>query len=159
MLSSPARFDGLSFAKVMLGGYPPLVGRHTGARRRAWFQSYLMTILQREVRDISDISDLTAVPRLLSVVAGRARGLLNFADLSRSLSLPQTTLKRYFALLETTFLVQLLKPWSVNTGQRLIRTPKVYLNDTGLSRTCWGLLLSDWSWIPEWPGVSWRILH
>jgi uncharacterized protein len=129
------------FEKVRLGGYPPLVARHTEARRRAWFQSYLMTILQRDVRDISNISDLTAVPRLLSVVAGRAGGLLNFADLSRSLSLPQTTLKRYFALLETTFLVQLLQPWSVNTGQRLIRTPKVYLNDTGLLAHVLGLTL------------------
>jgi uncharacterized protein len=129
------------FEKVMLGGYPPLVARHTEARRRAWFQSCLMTILQRDVRDISNISDLTAVPRLLSVVAGRAGGLLNFADLSRSLSLPQTTLKRYFALLEATFLVQLLQPWSVNTGQRLIRTPKVYLNDTGLLAHVLGLTL------------------
>jgi predicted AAA+ superfamily ATPase len=120
------------FEKVLSGGYPPLVTRHTEARRKAWFQSYMMTILQRDVRDISNISDLTAVPRLLSVVAGRAGGLLNFADLSRSLSLPQTTLKRYFALLEMTFLVQLLQPWSVNIGQRVIRTPKIYLNDTGL---------------------------
>jgi hypothetical protein len=129
------------FEKVMLGGYPPLVARHTEARRKAWFQSCLMTILQRDVRDISNISDLTAVPRLLSVVAGRAGGLLNFADLSRGLSLPQTTLKRYFALLEATFLVQLLQPWSVNTGQRLIRTPKVYLNDTGLLAHALGLTL------------------
>ncbi|MGA9898265.1 MAG: DUF4143 domain-containing protein, partial [Terriglobales bacterium] len=90
---------------------------------------------------ISNISDLTAVPRLLSVVASRAGGLLNFADLSRSLSLPQTTLKRYFALLEATFLVQLLQPWSVSTGQRLIRTPKVYLNDTGLLAHVLGLTL------------------
>ena len=71
--------------------------------------------------------------------ACRAGGLLNFADLSRSLSLPQTTLKRYFALLETTFLVQLLQPWSVNIGQRVIRTPKIYLNDTGLLAHVLGL--------------------
>jgi predicted AAA+ superfamily ATPase len=127
------------FEKVLSGGYPPLVTRHTEARRKAWFQSYMMTILQRDVRDISNISDLTAVPRLLSVVAGRAGGLLNFADLSRSLSLPQTTLKRYFGLLETTFLVQLLQPWSVNIGQRVIRTPKNYLNDTGLLAHVLGL--------------------
>ena len=130
------------FEKVLSGGYPPLLTRHTEARRKAWFQSYLMTILQRDVRDISNIADLTAVPRLLSVVAGRAGGLLNFADLSRSLSLPQTTLKRYFALLETTFLVQLLPPWSVNTGQRVIRTPKIYLNDTGLLAHVLGLTLN-----------------
>jgi predicted AAA+ superfamily ATPase len=91
-----------------------------------------MTTLQRDIRDLANIADVTAVPRLLSVVAARAGGLLNFADLSRTVALPQTTLKRYFALLEATFLVQLLRPWSRNIGKRVIQTPKVYLNDSGL---------------------------
>jgi predicted AAA+ superfamily ATPase len=100
-----------------------------------------MTILQRDVRDLANIADLTAVPRLLAVVASRTGNLLNFADLSRNLGLPQTTLKRYFALLEMTFLVQLLRPWSGNLGQRIIRTPKAYLNDTGLLAHLLGLTL------------------
>ena len=116
-----------------------MVARNTSARRKAWFQSYLTTILQRDVRDLTNVADVTAVPRLLSVVATRAGGLLNFADLSRTLSLPQTTLKRYFALLEATFLVQPLRPWSSNLGQRLIQTPKVYLDDTGLLAHLLGL--------------------
>lgn len=127
------------FAKVLAGGYPLAVARKTGARRRAWFQSYVTTILQREVRDLANVADVTAAPRLLSVVATRAGSLLNFADLSRTLALPQTTLKRYFALLEATFLVQLLRPWSSNLGQRLIQTPKVYLDDTGLLAHLLGL--------------------
>jgi uncharacterized protein len=127
------------FEKVLTGGYPPAIARTTGARRKAWFQSYLTTILQRDVRDLTNIADVTAVPRLLSVVATRAGNLLNFADLSRTLALPQTTLKRYFALLEATFLVQLLRPWSSNLGQRVIQTPKVYLDDTGLLAHLLGL--------------------
>ena len=127
------------FEKVLAGGYPRAIARNTGARRKAWFQSYLTTILQRDVRDLTNIADVTAVPRLLSVVAARAGGLLNFADLSRTLALPQTTLKRYFALLEATFLVQLLRPWSSNLGQRVIQTPKVYLDDTGLLAHLLGL--------------------
>lgn len=129
------------FETVLAGGYPPVAARGRGARRRAWFQSYLMTILQRDVRDITNISDLTAVPQLLALAASRVGGLLNSADLSRSLALPQTTLKRYFALLEATFLVQLLRPWSGNLGQRLIRTPKIYLSDTGLLAHLLGLTL------------------
>ena len=117
---------------VVSGGYPPAVARQSAARRDAWFQSYVTTVLQRDIRDLANIADTTAVPRLLSVVAARAGGLLNFADLSRTMALPQTTLKRYFALLEATFLVQLLRPWARNLGQRAIQTPKVYLNDTGL---------------------------
>ncbi len=117
---------------VLAGGYPLAVARQSAARRDAWFQSYVMTMLQRDIRDLANIADVTAVPRLLSVVAARAGGLLNFADLSRSVTLPQTTLKRYFALLEGTFLVQLLRPWARNLGKRIIQTPKVYLNDAGL---------------------------
>ena len=117
---------------ALAGGYPLAVARQSATRRDAWFQSYVMTMLQRDIRDLANIADVTAVPRLLSVVAARAGGLLNFADLSRSVALPQTTLKRYFALLEGTFLVQLLRPWARNLGKRIIQTPKVYLNDTGL---------------------------
>jgi predicted AAA+ superfamily ATPase len=117
---------------ALVGGYPLAIARQSATRRDAWFQSYVMTMLQRDIRDLANIADVTAVPRLLSVVAARAGGLLNFADLSRSVALPQTTLKRYFALLEGTFLVQLLRPWARNLGKRIIQTPKVYLNDTGL---------------------------
>jgi hypothetical protein len=127
------------FATVLAGGYPPVLARRVGARRRAWYQSYVTTVLQRDVRDLANIADLTAVPRLLAVLASRAGGLLNFADLSRSLAMPQTTLKRYFALLEATFLVRLLPPWSGNLGQRVIQTPKVYLSDTGLLAHLLGL--------------------
>ena len=117
---------------MVAGGYPPAVARHNPSRREAWFQSYVMTMLQRDIRDLASIADITAIPRLLSVVAARAGSLLNFADLSRTMALPQTTLKRYFALLENTFLVQLLRPWARNLGKRVIQTPKVYLNDSGL---------------------------
>jgi predicted AAA+ superfamily ATPase len=126
---------------ILAGGYPLALERKASARRKAWFQSYISAILQRDVRDITNVTDLSALPRLLSVVAARAGGLLNFADLSRSLGLPQTTLKRYFALLEATFLVQLLAPWSRNLGQRVIQTPKVYLNDTGLLAHLLGLTI------------------
>jgi uncharacterized protein len=117
---------------IVAGGYPLAVARQNATRRDAWFQSYVMTMLQRDIRDLANIADVTAVLRLLAVVAARTGSLLNFADLSRTMSLPQTTLKRYFALLESTFLVQLLRPWARNLGKRVIQTPKVYLNDTGL---------------------------
>jgi len=128
--ASPQRAELLQ--AVLAGGYPLAVARMSPARRDAWFQSYVLTILQREIRDLANLGDVTAVPRLLSAVAARAGGLLNFADLSRTVALPQTTLKRYFALLEATFLVQLLRPWARNLGKRVIQTPKVYLNDSGL---------------------------
>ncbi len=71
---------------IATGGYPPAVARSSTARRDAWFQSYVMTMLQRDIRDMANIADTTAIPRLLSIVAARAGGLLNFADLSRTMT-------------------------------------------------------------------------
>lgn len=72
------------FRIILAGGYPPAAARSVGARRGAWFQSYLMTILQSDVRDIANIADLTAIPQLLQLTASRVGGLLNFSDLSRA---------------------------------------------------------------------------
>jgi predicted AAA+ superfamily ATPase len=126
--------------EIMLrGGFPEVATSISPSRRDAWFGSYLTTILQRDVRDLSNIEDLTLLPRLLSLLASRSAGLLNFADLSRGLSVPQTTLKRYFSLLEALFLVRLSPPWFVNVASRLVKTPKVFVTDSGLMGHLLGL--------------------
>lgn len=125
--------------RLLRGGYPEALGRSSEARRRAWFGSYVTTILQRDVRDLSNIEGLTALPRLLSLLAARAASLVNYAELSRSASMPQSTLKRYISLLEATFLVQTLPAWSSNLGKRLVRSPKLLLCDTGLISSLQGL--------------------
>jgi predicted AAA+ superfamily ATPase len=126
-------------ARILQGGYPALLRRPSEGRKRAWMASYVTAVLQRDVRDISNIEDLTAMPRLLALLASRAGSLLNFADVARSLSMPHSTLKRYFALLETTFLVRLVPAWSANLGKPLVKSPKLYLNDTGLMSYLLGL--------------------
>jgi uncharacterized protein len=118
--------------RLLVGGYPEVLTRSTVERRSAWFTSYITTLLQRDVRDLAQIEGLTSVPRLLTLLAARASALLNFSELSRSLTMPQTTLKRYLALLETTFLVRPLPSWSSNLGKRLVKAPKMMLSDTGL---------------------------
>ena len=118
--------------RVLTGGYPEVVGKASTSRRSAWFRSYVTTIVQREVRDLANIEYLTIMPRLLSLLAARAGALMNYTELSSRLGLPQSTLKRYMALFEMTFLSQPLPAWSTNIGKRLIRSRKVVLNDTGL---------------------------
>lgn len=118
--------------RMLRGGYPEVLARDTTDRRRAWFGSYVTTILDRDVRDISGIEGLTAMPALLTLLATRSTALLNYADLSRGLGMPQSTLKRYMALLETTFLVQTVRAWHSNLGKRLLKTPKAVLTDSGL---------------------------
>jgi predicted AAA+ superfamily ATPase len=128
-----------SIERVTRGGYPIVQQRAADARRRAWFAGYLTTILQRDIRDLANIDDLTSMPRLIELLATRICGLLSFADISRSIGIAQTTLKRYFTLIETTFLVQTLPAWSANLGLRLVKAPKLYLNDTGLASYLLGL--------------------
>ncbi len=118
--------------KVISGGFPEMLTRKDRKRQKVWFSSYITTILQRDVKDIANIEKLTDLPRLLSLFASRAGTLLNYAEFSRSSAIPQTTLKRYISLFEAIFMIHILPAWSGNLSKRLIKTPKLYLNDTGL---------------------------
>jgi predicted AAA+ superfamily ATPase len=118
---------------ILAGGYPESLLRKEASRRNAWFKSYLNTILERDVKELSDIKGLIALPNLLSILTSRIGGLLNFAELSRTAKLPASTLKRYMALLQSVFLVISLPSWHNNFGKRLIKSPKIYLSDTGLA--------------------------
>lgn len=120
-------------ATLTRGGYPEATQRETDARREAWFGAYISTILQRDVRDLARVEALHALPNLMKLLAARASGLLNLADVGRDAGLPHTTLTRYLVLLETVFLVHRLPAWSRNLGQRLVKAPKVHLMDTGLA--------------------------
>ncbi|MGH9854196.1 MAG: ATP-binding protein [Blastocatellia bacterium] len=118
--------------RVARGGYPEALGRKTEERRRDWFSAYITTILQRDVREMANIEGLTELPRVLTLLATRASSLHNLAEISRGVSIPQTTLRRYLTLLETTFLLAPLPAWSSNLGKRLVKAPKLALSDTGL---------------------------
>lgn len=116
----------------MRGGYPEAVARTKADRRDAWFRSYVTTILDRDVRELSQIERLTELPSLLSLLAARAASLLNMAELSRASRIAHRTLIRYVALLETIFFIRRIPAWSRSLGKRLVRHPKVVLADTGL---------------------------
>lgn len=120
-------------ARLTRGGYPEATQRQDTERRSAWFASYISTILQRDVRDLARVDALHTLPNLLKLLAARASGLLNLADVGRDAGLPHTTLTRYLALLETVFLVHRLPAWSRNLGKRLVKAPKLHLVDTGLA--------------------------
>jgi hypothetical protein len=120
-------------SRVLRGGFPEVSTREKEKRRQAWFDSYVSTILSRDVRDVANIENLADVPRLLSLMASRCGRLLSFTELSNSTAIPQSTLKRYMSILETLFLYEPLQAWSSNLGKRLIKSPKIHLVDTGLT--------------------------
>ncbi|MBK8227894.1 MAG: ATP-binding protein [Flavobacteriales bacterium] len=133
-VKTPTHHDRTKLArKVFAGGYPEVMGRADSARRNAWFKAYVTGILQRDVRDISNIADLTAMPKLLAQLAMRSSGLMNAADISRSIDAPHSTLRRYLALLEATFLNVPLRPWTANRANRLVKAEKIHLSDSGFA--------------------------
>ena len=117
---------------VLAGGFPEALGRGPGRRRSQWFESYLQTLLRRDVRDLSNIEGLTQLPRILELLSVRSSGLLNLSELSRTLSIPLNTLKRYLGLLEALFILTTLPAWSSHLGKRLVKAPKLMFRDTGL---------------------------
>ena len=117
---------------ALRGGFPEALQRSSEERRSAWFGAYITTILQRDVRDLSNIQGLTELPRLLFLLAARTSSLINKAEISRATGLPYATLDRYLALLQMTFLLSPLPAWSGNLGKRLTRSAKLYLCDSGL---------------------------
>lgn len=119
--------------RVVRGGYPQAVEREDGARRSAWFASYISTLLQRDVRDLARVDALHALPNLLKLLAARSAGLFNLSDVGRDARLPHSTLTRYLVLLEALFLVHRLPAWSTNLGKRLVKSAKLHIGDSGLA--------------------------
>ncbi|MBS0542543.1 MAG: ATP-binding protein [Proteobacteria bacterium] len=137
---------------LLAGGFPEAVARNTSRRRQAWFDSYLQAVLQRDVRELAKLEQLTELPNLVQLLAHRSASLLNFAELARSSGIAQTTLKRYFTLLETLFLIHRLPAWERNPAKRLVKAPKVFLPDSGLLAHLSGHTADTLATAPGLPG-------
>lgn len=114
------------------GGYPLVVLASDGYHRQEWLGSYLTQILEKDIRDLSNIEGLSEIPNILGLLASRVGSLVNVSDLARSLQIPHTTLKRYLSLLEMSYLFCPMQPWFKNLGKRLIKSEKAFLIDTAL---------------------------
>jgi predicted AAA+ superfamily ATPase len=119
--------------RIVAGGYPAALARPTERRRATWYRDYLDAIVQRDVRDLTRISALDALPRLLSLAAAETARLLNITDLAAPFQVSRTTIRDYVTLLERVFLLETLPPWHSNRLSRLIKTPKMHLGDSGLA--------------------------
>jgi predicted AAA+ superfamily ATPase len=116
---------------VATGGYPAVMAR-TATRRARFFDSYVDTIIQRDLHTIAQVHDQANIRNLLSAIASTSASLLNFESLARDLGLSPNTVRAHAALLDTLFLTARLEAWSANLLGRVIKTPKAYVADSGL---------------------------
>ncbi|MCF7800259.1 ATP-binding protein [Candidatus Babeliales bacterium] len=117
--------------RALKGGYPTSLNL-TDRQRSEWFNDYISLVLQKDILDLSKIENVTQMPNLLTLLASRVGGILNTEELARSIKLSGVTLHRYLDLLKTLFLINFLPPWSGNLSKRMVKSPKIYLNDTAL---------------------------
>ena len=112
------------------GGYPELAAQ-PNRDVSLWHASYIQTYLERDVRSIRQIGDLTQYQSFLRVLAARSAQLVNLSDVARDLGVAVNTIKAWLSVLEATYQVIVLRPYFANVGKRLVKTPKVYFTDVG----------------------------
>ncbi len=116
---------------LLHGGYPEVLARPAG--RALWFSSYIQTYLERDVRGITNVRDLATFRRFLALLASRHGQVLNKTDLAAPLGVSVPTVGDWLHILEITGQIILVPPYFENFGKRLIKSPKVYMGDSGLA--------------------------
>lgn len=116
--------------EFLRGSYPELVV-HPKKDWGLWHSAYIQTYLERDVRTLRQVGDLTQFQNFLRTIAARSAGLLHLSDLSRDLGIAVNTAKAWLSVLEATYQVIVLRPYFANVGKRLVKTPKVYFTDVG----------------------------
>lgn len=116
---------------ALRGGYPELAAQ---PRRDAamWFASYVQTYLERDVRTLRQVGDLTQFQLFLRAIAARSGQLVNLAGLGQDLGLATNTIKAWVSVLEATHQIIILRPYHASVVKRLVKTPKIYFTDTGI---------------------------
>jgi predicted AAA+ superfamily ATPase len=116
---------------IVRGGFPELYAT-TEIDGAAYYNSYLATYLERDVRSLAQVGSLRDFERFLRACALRSANLLNKADLARDVGIAPSTANQWLSVLEASGQVVLLSPWLSNQTKSIIKSPKLYLADTGL---------------------------
>ena len=116
---------------LLRGGFPEVLARPKAAS--LWFSSYLQTYLERDVRSISAVQEPATFRRFLALVASRHGQVLNKSDLAAPLGMSVPGIGRWLDILEAAAQIFLVPPYFENLGKRLIKSPKVYIADSGLA--------------------------
>ncbi|MEK7560358.1 MAG: ATP-binding protein [Patescibacteria group bacterium] len=123
---------------ILRGGYPE-IATNPHVDRQLWCGSYIATYLERDIRNLTNIGDLSQFERFVRLCATRTGTILNIVDLARDIGVSAPTVKRWISVLEAGGQVYLLYPYYRNIGKRLIKSPKIYFNDTALASYLLGI--------------------
>lgn len=138
------------------GGFPPLYGLKTSAQKVAWIEQYVRTFLEQDIPALGIRVPAVRLRKLWMMLAHVHGGLLNLSDLARSLDLAVPSIGHHLDILEGSFMIRRLQPYHANISKRLVKSPKLYVRDTGLLHYLAGLRKPQD--LETWPGrgSSWE---
>lgn len=122
---------------MLYGMYPPLYDRDLAPAD--WFPAYVNTYIERDVRQLINIRDLSAFQRVIRMCAARSGQLLNLSSLAADCGITHNTAAAWISVLEASYIIFLLRPHFSNFNKRLVKTPKLYFLDTGLAAWLLGI--------------------
>ena len=137
LMNKPHKKERVEF-DLFRGFLPPVVSLKKEGHISTWWQSYIKTYLERDMREISEISHLPDFRKMMELLALRTSNILKQSEISRDAAIAQATTGRYINILEATNLFLKLRPYSRNISKRLIKAPKGFFMDSGLTASLAG---------------------
>lgn len=122
---------------ALYGGYPKIVLTSEVDKKERYLQQIVDTYTRKDIRDLAEIKDVTKFNHLLEILASQSGNLLNMTELANTCALSRETVERYLFLLEQTYILRLVRPFSRNLRSELTKTPKIFFHDTGLMQMLW----------------------
>lgn len=129
------------YQQIIRGFYPRIYDQKIDPYD--FYPSYIQTYVERDIRALSSIENMNAFIRFLGLCAGRIGQILNITSLANDTGISVNTAKSWLSLLESSFVITLLKPWYRNFNKRIIKAPKIYFTDTGLACSLLNLYKSE----------------
>ncbi|MBM3403303.1 MAG: ATP-binding protein [Bacteroidetes bacterium] len=123
--------ENLRDLSIYLGTYPELIIERY-RNHPEWYESYIETFIMKDVRTLLNVGDLHDFRRFINLLASRTAQLLNYSLLASDVGVSVSTIKRWISVLEASHIIFVLQPFYRNLGSRIIKSPKMYFNDTGL---------------------------
>ena len=122
---------------ILNGGYPEVITKKINPSD--WYEGYLHTYVERDVRQLKNISNLSLFNKLLRLCAGRVGQTINLTSISNDCGIDQKTVSAWLSILQSSYIIYLLKPYYGNFNKRIIKTPKLYFFDTGVACSLLGI--------------------
>lgn len=122
---------------ILHGGYPEVIAKKINPAD--WYAGYINTYVERDVRQLKNISNLSLFSKLLRLCAGRTGQILNLTSLSNDAGIDQKTVAAWLSVLQSSYIIYLLRPFHSNFNKRIVKTPKLYFYDTGVACSLLGI--------------------